>query len=190
MTQAAPDVQFIMARAQALAQQSGSRACTIEHLSQALGEVPGGGAAAGQRGAQPPGDNLTKKELEETMQKMLQMPPGGMGMDGALPAGLRRAGLLACLLARLPGWLHYRLPGCMPALLNCLTACRPLHSMHQYHIMHHLAATPTSKPSPAGDASPLERFTSDLTADARRGKLDPVIGREEELRRCIHILSR
>ncbi len=36
----------------------------------------------------------------------------------------------------------------------------------------------------------LERFTRDLTAAARQGKLDPVIGRDEEVRRVIQVLSR
>lgn len=36
----------------------------------------------------------------------------------------------------------------------------------------------------------LEKFTIDLTDLARRGKLDPVIGRDEEIRRVIQILSR
>src|SRR5512142_2573438 len=36
----------------------------------------------------------------------------------------------------------------------------------------------------------LERYGRDLTAEARRGKLDPVIGRDEEIRRVIQILSR
>ncbi|MET0628504.1 MAG: ATP-dependent chaperone ClpB [Acidimicrobiia bacterium] len=36
----------------------------------------------------------------------------------------------------------------------------------------------------------LERFGRDLTADARRGRLDPVIGRDEEIRRVIQVLSR
>ena len=36
----------------------------------------------------------------------------------------------------------------------------------------------------------LERFSTNLTALAREGKLDPVIGREEEIRRSIQVLSR
>src|SRR6266487_767311 len=36
----------------------------------------------------------------------------------------------------------------------------------------------------------LQRFTRDLTEVARRGKLDPVIGRDEEIRRVIQVLSR
>ena len=36
----------------------------------------------------------------------------------------------------------------------------------------------------------LEKYGRDLTADARAGKIDPVIGRDEEIRRIIQILSR
>ena len=36
----------------------------------------------------------------------------------------------------------------------------------------------------------LEKFGRDLVEEARRGKLDPVIGRDAEIRRCIRILSR
>jgi len=36
----------------------------------------------------------------------------------------------------------------------------------------------------------LQRFGRDLTEDARRGRLDPVIGRDEEIRRTIQVLSR
>jgi ATP-dependent Clp protease ATP-binding subunit ClpB len=36
----------------------------------------------------------------------------------------------------------------------------------------------------------LEKYGRDLTESARAGKLDPVIGRDEEIRRCIQVLSR
>ena len=36
----------------------------------------------------------------------------------------------------------------------------------------------------------LEKYGRDLTADARKGKLDPVIGRDDEIRRVIQVLSR
>lgn len=38
--------------------------------------------------------------------------------------------------------------------------------------------------------SPLEKFGRDLTEQAKEGKLDPVIGRDEEIRRVIQVLSR
>ncbi|KAK4415422.1 Chaperone protein ClpB3, mitochondrial [Sesamum alatum] len=44
--------------------------------------------------------------------------------------------------------------------------------------------------NPEGKYEALEKFGNDLTELARRGKLDPVIGRDDEIRRCIQILSR
>jgi ATP-dependent Clp protease ATP-binding subunit ClpB len=44
--------------------------------------------------------------------------------------------------------------------------------------------------SPEEKLEALERFGTDLTAAAEQGKLDPVIGRDEEIRRVIQVLSR
>jgi ATP-dependent Clp protease ATP-binding subunit ClpB len=44
--------------------------------------------------------------------------------------------------------------------------------------------------TPEGTYEALEKYGRDLTALARQGKLDPVIGRDEEIRRVIQILSR
>ncbi len=44
--------------------------------------------------------------------------------------------------------------------------------------------------SPEEKYQSLERFARDLTAEARKGKLDPVIGRDDEIRRVIQVLSR
>jgi len=41
-----------------------------------------------------------------------------------------------------------------------------------------------------GDESALDKYARDLCADARAGKIDPIIGRDEEIRRVIQILSR
>ena len=45
-------------------------------------------------------------------------------------------------------------------------------------------------PNPEDTAQALEKFGRDLTAEAESGKLDPVIGRDEEIRRVIQVLSR
>ena len=44
--------------------------------------------------------------------------------------------------------------------------------------------------NPEGKYQALERYARDLTEQARRGKLDPVIGRDEEIRRVVQVLSR
>ncbi len=59
-----------------------------------------------------------------------------------------------------------------------------------------LQALAEVRPSPVTDQSPeekiqaLERYGRDLTAEADDGKLDPVIGRDDEIRRVIQVLSR
>ena len=45
-------------------------------------------------------------------------------------------------------------------------------------------------PNPEGKYQALEKYGRDLTEAARDGKLDPVIGRDEEIRRVIQVLSR
>ena len=67
-------------------------------------------------------------------------------------------------------------------------------------LMQKLNDTPRGKASQAkaaaaaredsGKNKTLKEFTRDLTADARAGKLDPVIGRDDEIQRVIQILSR
>jgi ATP-dependent Clp protease ATP-binding subunit ClpB len=47
-----------------------------------------------------------------------------------------------------------------------------------------------TSPNPEETFQALEKFGRDLTADAKANKLDPVIGRDEEIRRVIQVLSR
>ena len=47
-----------------------------------------------------------------------------------------------------------------------------------------------TSPDAEGSYKALEKYSTDLTARAKEGKLDPVIGRDQEIRRVIQILSR
>ena len=47
-----------------------------------------------------------------------------------------------------------------------------------------------TSPDAEGSYKALEKYSTDLTAAAKEGKLDPVIGRDQEIRRVIQILSR
>lgn len=66
----------------------------------------------------------------------------------------------------------------------------PISQFRQFHF------TPISKiemkmnPNQGDDEPALKKFATDLTEMAKQGKLDPVIGRDEEIRRTIQILSR
>jgi ATP-dependent Clp protease ATP-binding subunit ClpB len=51
-------------------------------------------------------------------------------------------------------------------------------------------STRVTDQNPEDKMNTLDKYTRDLTESARTGKLDPVIGRDEEIRRVIHVLSR
>jgi type VI secretion system protein VasG len=53
------------------------------------------------------------------------------------------------------------------------------------------AATPGEAVKPGGGKTPnLDQYTVDLTGNARKGKIDPVLGRDAEIRQVIDILTR
>ena len=62
---------------------------------------------------------------------------------------------------------------------RCSTALRDVRGSHR-----------VTSQNPEETYQALERYGRDLTALARQGKLDPVIGRDEEIRRVIQVLSR
>uniref|UniRef100_UPI0028ADCCB3 ATP-dependent chaperone ClpB n=1 Tax=Miniimonas arenae TaxID=676201 RepID=UPI0028ADCCB3 len=53
-----------------------------------------------------------------------------------------------------------------------------------------IRAGKVSSPDPEGSFQALEKYGQDLTARAREGKIDPVIGRDSEIRRVVQVLSR
>jgi ATP-dependent Clp protease ATP-binding subunit ClpB len=67
-------------------------------------------------------------------------------------------------------------------------------SLNRDKVLHALAEvrgnTRVTDQNPEGKYETLKKYGKDLTDLARRGKLDPVIGRDEEIRRVIQVLSR
>ena len=57
-------------------------------------------------------------------------------------------------------------------------------------LMHIRGSQRVTSPTPESTYAALEKYGRDLTQLARQGKLDPVIGRDEEIRRIIQVLSR
>lgn len=101
-----------------------------------------------------------------------------------------------------------------PDLLACVEAW-PLLSLSEVQLRHllplldeHSDERPGSRPGPGLDLGPdraavqkssadsaaenpvLARFTQDITDKARKGEIDPVLGRDDEIRQVIDILSR
>ncbi|MCE3266874.1 MAG: ATP-dependent chaperone ClpB, partial [Solirubrobacterales bacterium] len=67
----------------------------------------------------------------------------------------------------------------LPARADLLSAISEVRGPHR-----------VTSPTPEDSYGALEKYGRDLTAEAESGKLDPVIGRDEEIRRVIQVLSR
>ena len=66
------------------------------------------------------------------------------------------------------------------------------HRLQRHHAGpgRHSRLAERHQPDPEAQYEALAKYGRDLTEEARRGNLDPVIGRDEEIRRVIEILSR
>src|SRR6202051_1512360 len=90
-----------------------------------------------------------------------------------------KEGIVAPVLEKIgigPQALLARLGATHDAILKALTAVR--------------GSQRITDQNPEGKYQALVRYARDLTEQARRGKLDPVIGRDEEIRRVVQVLSR
>jgi ATP-dependent Clp protease ATP-binding subunit ClpB len=184
--------QEALAAAQSISRQSGHSAIEPEHLLTALIEQEEGVVPAIV--TQIAGStSLLHEELLGRLKKMPSMVGGGeqpglsRSAAGVLEAAEHRAAsmkddyvstehvLLA--LAAGPEAEILKSFGITPdAILNVLTKIR--------------GSQRVVTPNPEQTFQALEKYGRDLTQLARRGKLDPVIGRDEEIRRLIQVLSR
>ena len=84
--------------------------------------------------------------------------------------------------------------GCVVAAQGAVAETMRRHDLTRERVYQVLSSIRGSQrvtdQSPEGKYQALEKYARDLTAAARQGKLDPVIGRDEEIRRVIQVLSR
>ena len=139
-------------------------------------------------GAGNPGGNpaqgLTPRARRVVEIAMEDSARGGSAYVGAehLLAGLLREGNnMAVRMLRLSGSDPRRL---YDALMH------KLQERAQNSARKSTREEPKNSGGAGGSGKTLREFTRDLTADARAGKLDPVIGRDSEIQRVIQILSR
>jgi ATP-dependent Clp protease ATP-binding subunit ClpB len=186
--------QEALERMQRLARERGHQALEPEHLLAALlAETEGTvGATLSRLGvAREP---LTR-EIDAALAKLPRVTGGSMHVSPALQAVLERADaestrlhdefvsvehlLLALADSTVPGAAQRALAkaGVTPdALLTALQSVR--------------GGQRVTDDSPEDKYQALTKYGRDLTAAARQGKLDPVIGRDDEIRRVIQVLSR
>ncbi len=186
---------FVQA-AQSLALREGHQQVGPDHLLKVLLDDPEGMAAGLiQRAGGRPGDALAA--IEQVLAKRPKVSGGGAGQL-YLAADLARALDTAQKIADKAGDKFVTVE-------RLLLALAMDSSSDAGRVLGNAGVTPTSlnaaineirKGRTADSASAeqaydaLKRYARDLTAAAAEGKIDPVIGRDEEIRRTIQVLSR
>jgi len=150
----------------AILAKAGASAQALQHdLEQALGHRPRAYGAMAQVGMSASLNGL----LEETQSIAEAMKDEYVSTEHLLMAMAQpKAGPIRDLLHR--HGIDYN------AILQALASIR--------------GSQRVTSPTPEASYQALAKYGRDLTQEARRGKLDPVIGRDEEIRRLIQILSR
>jgi ATP-dependent Clp protease ATP-binding subunit ClpB len=192
MDQFTVKAQEALAEAQKVAERSDHPEVTPEHLLQALVQQEGGvvPAALGKLG-------VPVAPIAQEMQKALASLPRTQGaatgispkLDGVLKNALREAEalkdqyvstehlLLGLIDAKTPAGAALKQAGL--ARERVLAVLRDIRGNQS-----------VSDPNAEDRYQALEKYGRDLTERARKGKLDPVIGRDEEVRRVVQVLSR
>src|SRR6516225_3079152 len=181
-------------RAQRLARERGHQELAPEHLLAALLDEPEGTIAAvlGKLGVQRP---PLAQGLEQALARLPKVSGGSMYLGEGLRGVLDRAEgeaqrlkdefvsvehlLMALAASETPGAAPQLLQraGVTPeALYKALADVR--------------GGQRVTDENPEDKYQALARFSRDLTAAARSGKLDPVIGRDDEIRRVVQVLAR
>ncbi|OYO17763.1 ATP-dependent chaperone ClpB [Enemella evansiae] len=166
-----------------------------EHLLLALLSIPGNTCAAllSQVGADP-------KVVEQAAQNAISKLPSSQGSTVSNPT---MSGALARVHAEAEN-LAQKLGDQYVATEHLLIALAKVKSNAQA-ILDQVGATPekltkafneargdkrVTSPEAEGTNGALDQYSIDLTESARSGKLDPVIGRDSEIRRVVQVLSR
>ncbi|MGA2265767.1 MAG: ATP-dependent chaperone ClpB [Phycisphaerae bacterium] len=185
--------QEALAAAQAIASQRGHSAVGPLHLLEALLQQEGGLAGSLLERVGVPASRVASVVGSELSLLPSQSAQAGLSMDPALNSVLNRADKeagdlkdeyisvehLLIALAEEPSAAKDVLSALGVSKDGIVAAMKDLRGSQR-----------VTDPSPEDKYQALERYGRDLCEMARRGKLDPVIGRDEEIRRCMQILSR
>ena len=169
---------------------------TPEHLLKALLDDEEG-AAAGLIRAAGGDDRAARGAIDAEVAKLPKVSGAGAGQPQGTP-GLVRVLDAAQQAAQKAGDEYVAQDRLLVALAasrrrrrrgRCATPAPPRRRWtRRWPKSARAARSPAPTPRPSFDA--LKKYARDVTALAREGKLDPVIGRDEEIRRTIQVLAR
>ncbi|MDY6913172.1 MAG: ATP-dependent chaperone ClpB [Planctomycetota bacterium] len=185
--------QEALAAAQSIAAHAGHAAVGPLHLLDALLRQDGGLAAALLEKVGIPADRVRSVVASELSRLPSQSGQAGMSMDAALNQVLNRAEKEARNMKdEYVSVEHFLLAladeaSASKEVLTTLGADRDaiLSAMKSVR-----GGQSVTDQNPEDKYQALQRYGLDLCEMARQGKLDPVIGRDEEIRRCMQVLSR
>ena len=182
---------------------------TLEHLLYALAHDPEGEKILAACGSDLP---ALRHTLDEFLGTLEQFPRGGRGREPDQTLAFRRVLQTAVLHVQSAGKDEVRFGDVLAAILQQPNsyAAELLQSQDitRLDVLNYISHGISKVPSPAGDGpaqpadstagadgpapsrDPLTSFAINLTDRAKRGQLDPLIGRTEELQRTIEILCR
>ncbi|GAB4263898.1 MAG: ATP-dependent chaperone ClpB [Candidatus Promineifilaceae bacterium] len=182
--------------AQNLAQQYQHPAIEPEHLLQALIVQEGGVVPAVlKRIGTDPG--MLQNSLTQALNRMPKATGSSVqvGMSRGLADIIQEAESIASAMKDdFTSTEHLLMAMTQPKAPSSVRDLLARHGVDYNSVMQALASVRGSQrvtsPDPEAQYEALTKYGRDLTEEARKGKLDPVIGRDEEIRRVIQILSR
>ena len=181
-------------RAQRLARERSHQELQPEHLLAALLQEAGGTIASvlGKLGVQPA---ALATALDEAFERLPRVQGGAMHMSAALRGVFEHAeGQAERLKDEFTSVEHLLLALADPANAGAAQRALARAGVTPEAVLRALAtvrgAQRITDESPEDKYEALSRFGRDLTAAARQGKLDPVIGRDDEIRRVVQVLAR
>ena len=185
--------QEALAAAQAMASEGGHSHVTPLHLLAGLLDQEGGLVAPLLEKVGIPAERIREVATGELSRLPTQSQQAGLSLDSALGAVRGRAETEARQRKDeytsgehlLLGLVHE--PSQAREVLTTLGADRDGIIRAMREVRGHQRVTDQN---PEDKYQALERYGRDLCEIARRGKLDPVIGRDDEIRRCMQVLSR
>jgi ATP-dependent Clp protease ATP-binding subunit ClpB len=190
--------QEVLRQAQTLAQRHGQQQIEVEHLALALLSQDGGVAArvVEKAGANP---STLVQRLQQAVERLPRVSGGGAQagqvyvsprvneiLNNAEAEARRMKDEFVSVEHLLLALAEVR----DGAVADALRAAGLTRDKLEQATVAVRGGQRVTSPTPEGTYEALEKYGRDLTALAQQGKLDPVIGRDEEIRRVIQILSR
>ena len=181
-------------RAQRLARERGNPELSPEHLLAALLAEPEGTIAAVLQKLGVPREKLVA-EIEQALARMPRVQGGTLALSEGLRTALDAAeGEAARLKDEYVSVEHLLMALAAPERSDPAGRALARAGVTSEALLKALAAVRGGQrvldQAPEDKYQALARYGRDLTALARQGKLDPVIGRDDEIRRVVQVLAR